>query len=114
MLVKLAEDTESRKDLDRISAAKDDLHHMFKDLRNYVAPLKLECQRCSVANVWLQAWANLESARAGRDASLIEQTSGVSFQLANESQWRKLTRFRAHDIGRTGTRSRLARRLQSL
>lgn len=80
----LPEDADSRKDLDRISRAKDDLHLMFEELRTYAGPLNLECQRCSVAIVWRQAWSNLESARAGHDATLIEQTSGVSFQPANE------------------------------
>lgn len=80
----LPEDADSRQDLHRISRAKEDLHHLFEDLRNYAAPLKLECQRCSVANIWRQAWSSLESTRAGRDATLIEHIAGVSFQFEEE------------------------------
>ncbi|MEZ6079854.1 MAG: ATP-binding protein [Pirellulaceae bacterium] len=81
----LPEDADSRQDLHRISRAKEDLHHLFEDLRNYAAPLRLECQRCSVANIWRQAWSGLESTRAGRDATLIEHIGGVSFQFEEES-----------------------------
>lgn len=78
------EDVECRKDLDRISRAKEDLQHLFEDLRSYATPLTLEHSTSSIAHVWRQAWSNLESDRAGRDAQLIEQITGVSFQLASE------------------------------
>lgn len=104
----LPEDADSRQDLRRISRAKDDLHHLFEDLRNYAAPLKLECQRCSVANVWRQAWSSLESTRAGRDVTLIEHTGGISSQFAEESicnDDRKLETHATHDAHKLEARA---------
>jgi len=68
----MAEDSDSWKDLQRISRAKEDLHHMFEELRSYAAPMKLECDVCCVGQIWRQAWSSLESAHAGREVRLIE------------------------------------------
>ncbi len=72
----LPEGADSRKDLNRISRAKEDLQRLFEELRNYAAPLQLECSVCSVADVWRQAWGNLESVRANRRATLIDKCAG--------------------------------------
>lgn len=82
----MAEDSDSWKDLQRISRAKEDLHHLYEELRSYAAPMKLECNVCSVGQIWRQAWSSLESARAGREVRLIEQSCNVSFQLANGAE----------------------------
>jgi PAS domain S-box-containing protein len=68
----MAEDSDSWKDLQRILRAKEDLQRMYEELRSYAAPVKLECDICSVAQIWRQAWASLESVRQGRAARLVE------------------------------------------
>jgi len=44
----MAEDSDSWKDLQRIPRAKEDLQQIYEELRNYAAPMKLECDVCSV------------------------------------------------------------------
>lgn len=68
----MAEDSDSWKDLQRISRAKEDLHHMYEELRSYAAPIKLEYDVCSISQIWRQAWSSLESARTGREVHLVE------------------------------------------
>ncbi|KLU05558.1 diguanylate cyclase/phosphodiesterase (GGDEF & EAL domain) with PAS/PAC sensor(s) [Rhodopirellula islandica] len=68
------ENSEMVKELDRISRAKDDLKQLFEELRSYAAPLKLEFCDCSVAGVWRQTWANLESEWKGRDVTFLDSS----------------------------------------
>jgi signal transduction histidine kinase len=56
----------------RLQRAQDDLHHLYEDVRGYAAPLRLERHRCDLTAIWREAWANLETQRAGRAASLRE------------------------------------------
>tara|TARA_R110002049_G_scaffold4601_5_gene32610 strand:+ start:845502 stop:847112 length:1611 start_codon:yes stop_codon:yes gene_type:complete len=69
---------ESRDDLDRISRAKADLEHLHNELRNFAGPIQLEISSANLAQVWRQAWTNLQIARQGRDAQLIEEVDGIN------------------------------------
>jgi PAS domain S-box-containing protein len=63
--------------INRISKAQDHLHHLYEDVRSYSAPLKLEKGPCDLRAIWREAWGHLESARAGKQATLAETIDGV-------------------------------------
>lgn len=72
--LEIGDDSDVHDDLQRINRAKDDLLHLFEDLRTYAAPIQLDTGPRNIAEVWQQAWTNLEVSRAGRDAELVEET----------------------------------------
>jgi signal transduction histidine kinase len=63
--------------LGRMQAAQDDLHRLFNEVRDYAAPVNLDSGPCDLAEVWRQAWADLEPLRLGRDASLAEEPAAA-------------------------------------
>jgi signal transduction histidine kinase len=58
--------------LDRLQKAQDHLHHLYEDVRGYAAPIHLEKKLCDLADVWHEAWAQLETTRRDKAAELIE------------------------------------------
>jgi signal transduction histidine kinase len=56
----------------RIEEAQDNLIRLFDEVRGFVAPIQLERSVCRVASIWREAWQLLETARRGRDATLVE------------------------------------------
>ncbi|MFM7151051.1 MAG: response regulator [Gemmataceae bacterium] len=62
--------------LERIQNAQDHLEHLYEEVRNYAAPLRLEREPWPLDAVWRQAWANLSKIRMGRVAHLAETGSG--------------------------------------
>jgi signal transduction histidine kinase len=58
--------------IERIQKAQDHLHHLYEDVRLYAAPIRLERRPCDLRAVWREAWANLDSARQGKRATLHE------------------------------------------
>jgi two-component system sensor kinase FixL len=66
----------------RIQKAQDHLQHLYEEVRNYAAPLKLDRDVWNLAMIWRQAWDNLAVARQGREASLQEQVAGVNLDRA--------------------------------
>lgn len=67
--------------LERLQAAQDHLHHLYEDVRGYAAPIGLERRICRLDDVWREAWANLEPAGPGGEASLREEAAGVDLVL---------------------------------
>lgn len=57
---------------EKIRRALDDLHRYYEEVRNYAAPINLECRPVDVAKLWQDTWRNLEASRKGRDFQLIE------------------------------------------
>jgi signal transduction histidine kinase len=78
----LAMEVEDRPELldlvNRIQRAQDHLHHLYEEVRDYAAPIKLKRQLCDIAQVWRDTWAFLEVMRDGKDLRLREQTSAIS------------------------------------
>lgn len=70
-------DSDAHNDLQRINRSKEDLLHLFEDLRSYAAPIQLDLGVKNLAEVWHQAWANLEVSRTGCDAELVEKTGDL-------------------------------------
>jgi two-component system, LuxR family, sensor kinase FixL len=56
----------------RLQQAQDDLHRLFEDVRYYAAPIKLERREVDLSAVWRETWANLDTVRRGRPATLRE------------------------------------------
>jgi two-component system, LuxR family, sensor kinase FixL len=57
---------------EKIRRALDDLHRYYEEVRNYAAPINLECRAVDVAKLWQDTWRNLEASRKGRDFQFIE------------------------------------------
>jgi PAS domain S-box-containing protein len=66
----------------RIQKSQDHLRQLYEEVRGYAAPLRLERERCSLAAVWRQAWANLAVLRQGRQAELREACDGTDVRAA--------------------------------
>ncbi len=60
----------------RARAALADLEHLFDDVRNYAAPLRLDRQACDLRALWRAAWEQVAGQRPGRDARLEEVPGG--------------------------------------
>ncbi len=60
----------------RIQAAQNDLHLVYERVRDYASPLQLDLQRHSISSIVRQAWLDLASQRAGREARLREEYTG--------------------------------------
>ena len=65
----------------RIEEAQDHLLRLFDEVRGFVAPIHLERTVCRLDAVWREAWQLLETARRGRDASLVENMDGVELNM---------------------------------
>jgi signal transduction histidine kinase len=63
-------DGESRGLLLDLQKAQDRLHHVFEDLRGYIAPVALDLRETDLRKPVEEAWAALAPARANRDAAL--------------------------------------------
>ncbi|QDT03672.1 Sensor protein FixL [Rubripirellula lacrimiformis] len=70
-------ENESRDDLDRISRAKADLQQLHDELRSFAGPIQLNITTCNIAEIWRQAWSNLQVSRKDRNAQLVEEIADV-------------------------------------
>ncbi|MFL5342382.1 MAG: ATP-binding protein [Gemmataceae bacterium] len=62
----------------RLQRAQDDLGRLYRDLRAYAAPIRLERDTWDLRTVWRQSWENVLSARgAPESATLAERTPGM-------------------------------------
>jgi PAS domain S-box-containing protein len=59
--------------LTRLQQAQDDLSHLFEDVRGFASPMTIHTSPCNLAQVWRDAWAEVGSARDGKDADLREE-----------------------------------------
>jgi signal transduction histidine kinase len=66
--------------INRIQKAQDHLHTLYEDVRSYAAPIKLDRAPCDLARIWREAWSHLESARAEKQAALVEATDGTDLR----------------------------------
>ncbi len=49
-----------------------DLNRHYEEVRNYAAPINLQCRPTNLAKLWRSTWDNLKPAIAGRDFRLID------------------------------------------
>lgn len=59
--------------LARIQQSQSHLHQLLDEVRNYAAPVVLDTCRCSITEVWREAWELLHAQRKGRCVELREQ-----------------------------------------
>jgi signal transduction histidine kinase len=72
--------TELQGYIDRAIAAQREVQHLFEDVRQYAAPLKLERQPCDLGELLADVWQKLEASRAGRTACLAQNSAGVDLR----------------------------------
>ena len=56
-----------------IQKAQTQLRHLYEEVRNYAAPMKLDTDEWDIRLIWRQVWSNTEPVRQGRDTRLIEE-----------------------------------------
>jgi signal transduction histidine kinase len=79
--------------LDNVRRAEVDLHGLFVDVRDYGAPIHLERCACNLADVWREAWADLEADRGGSQAVLSEEIAGADLRcVASPSHLKQVFR----------------------
>jgi PAS domain S-box-containing protein len=61
----------------RLQKAQEELLRLYEDVRDYAAPLHLECRPCDVAEVWRDVWAELTALCPDRPVRLTEDSAGV-------------------------------------
>jgi PAS domain S-box-containing protein len=61
----------------RLQTAQDDLYRLFEDVRTYAAPIHLDVRACDLAELWRQAWSQLEALQPERGDLLREEIDGV-------------------------------------
>jgi signal transduction histidine kinase len=61
----------------RLQKAQDHLLHLYEEVRGYAAPLNLRRERVPIADVWRDAWSQLDGMRSKRSVTLREETEGV-------------------------------------
>jgi PAS domain S-box-containing protein len=66
----------------RLQEAQDTLLHLFDEVRNFAAPIRLEKLPCRLDSVWHEAWNVLEGSRRGRTASLLENATQVDLEIS--------------------------------
>jgi PAS domain S-box-containing protein len=79
--------------LTRMQRAQDDLHRLYEDVREYAAPVHLECRPCRLAALWRAAWDELAGQRTDQPAELGEDLGGVDWEcLADPFQLKQVFR----------------------
>ncbi|MGO9469258.1 MAG: ATP-binding protein [Isosphaeraceae bacterium] len=66
--------------IERLQTAQNHLHYLYEDVRGYASPIKLEKSVHNLAAIWREAWAHLETARKGKEASLHEQVEEIDLR----------------------------------
>lgn len=67
--------------IERVQSAQDHLKHLYDEVRNYAAPLKLDREDCKLPMIWRQAWDNLGVARQIRSSTLTEDLGGLELRM---------------------------------
>jgi signal transduction histidine kinase len=62
--------------LGRLQRAQDDLHRLYEEVRLYAAPVQLNRRRCRLADIWREAWQDLDRQRQAKKARPLQE-SGV-------------------------------------
>jgi PAS domain S-box-containing protein len=63
--------------VERVEKALAGLHRLFEDVRAVTTTPRMEIEPCNLADLWREAWEQVEPARAGRDCALAEEVNGV-------------------------------------
>lgn len=53
------------------------MEHLHDELRSFAGLIKLNISSGNLAEVWRQAWTNLQVSRTNRDVQLVEETADV-------------------------------------
>jgi PAS domain S-box-containing protein len=64
----------------RLQHAQDHLHYLYEDVRGYASPIKLEKSAHDLAAIWREAWAHLDAARKGKEATLYEHVKEIDLR----------------------------------
>jgi signal transduction histidine kinase len=64
-----------------LQRAQDDLLHLYEEVREYAAPIRLARRHCDLAEVWCTAWADLAPFRQDRKATIREERGDLDLHL---------------------------------
>jgi two-component system, LuxR family, sensor kinase FixL len=65
----------------RVQKAQSHLHHLYEEVRSYAAPLNLRRAITDIAEVWREAWSQVDVLRTHRDVILREEVVGTDLQV---------------------------------
>jgi PAS domain S-box-containing protein len=82
---KLEGHTEVADLLARAKQAQEELLRLYENVREYAAPIRLNCAPCNLADVWRQAWSDLLPLQAQRSVSLQEQTEAADLSCVADA-----------------------------
>jgi signal transduction histidine kinase len=68
--------------LARARQAQNDLLRLYEEVREYAAPIRVECRPCDVGAVWREVWAQVLAVCPGRHARLEEDTGTADLVCA--------------------------------
>lgn len=57
----------------RAQHAQDHLQHLYEEVRGYAAPISLNQQPCSAADIWRESWSHLASTLNGKQIRICEE-----------------------------------------
>ena len=62
----------------KVQRSHTDLRRLHEEVRNYAAPIELDCESWNLATIWRQTWRNVVAAAVpGKQLELVEQVAGV-------------------------------------
>jgi signal transduction histidine kinase len=77
LLLRLEDQPEALKLLERIQLAQDDLRRLFDDVRTYAVGPRVRLDVHDLRQSWREAWEELAETRSQKKAELYEETEGV-------------------------------------
>lgn len=67
--------------LGRLQTVHSDLNRLYEEVRNYAAPIELDCERWDLGSIWRQTWKNLTADKArSKGLVLTERVDGVDLK----------------------------------
>jgi len=62
----------------KVQKAHADLRRLHEEVRNYAAPIELDCEHWNLGTIWRQTWRNITTGTTrGKPPELVEQIAGV-------------------------------------
>lgn len=77
MLQEVEDRPQAQELIEKVQRAHADLRRLHEEVRNYAAPIELDCEQWNLASIWRQAWRNVAAAASGKQIELIERSVDI-------------------------------------
>jgi len=82
LALKYGGDVAASEHIELIQKARERLECLFKDVHGCAIPLRLTQRDWNLADIWREAWAQLDAQRHARDVELVEDTGSINLCCA--------------------------------